>query len=204
MSNKLCPLQSGAIYHVYNRANGSEKLFLTEENYRYFLRRFTHFISPIAHLRCYCLMPNHFHFIIEIKSEEEIKKYFLNLPGLEDLADLKNISKLISLQFSHFFNSYSKALNKQIGRKGSLFMKPFKRKEITDEKYLFNLIRYIHLNPVEAGLCLQPEHWQHSSYQCVLTNNSTLVDVNNLVNWFGDLKSFYEHHEFLLAFEIAS
>ena len=67
------PLEPDAFFHVFNRANGSELLFSSQENYQYFLKRYKHFIPSIAETYCYCLMPNHFHFLIKIKSEEELK-----------------------------------------------------------------------------------------------------------------------------------
>lgn len=76
MKNKLTPLNPGCIYHIYNRAIGSEKLFLNNENYSFFLKRYRHFISPVADTFCYCLMPNHFHFLVRIKSDIELVEYF--------------------------------------------------------------------------------------------------------------------------------
>lgn len=211
MTNKTCPLQPGAYYHVYNRAHGNEKLFLSNENYRYFLRRFQHYITPIAQLHCYCLMPNHFHFLIEIKDEHEIEAYFLleeklklTLSGLKELTGLARanyFSKKMSLQFSHFFNSYTQALNKQQVRKGSLFMRPFKRKEITNEKYLLNLIRYIHQNPIAAGLTKRPEDWPHSSYHHILANSSPLIHSRQIIEWFNDKINFSYCHNATSEFE---
>lgn len=196
----------GAFYHIYNRANGSEKLFLSDENYRYFLRRYQNFIAPIAHTYCYCLMPNHFHFLIEVKDERELEAFFLEnnllksiktLSGLQDLKGFERenyLSKQLSLQFSHLFNSYSQAFNKQQKRKGSLFMKPFKRLRITDEKYLLNLVRYIHQNPVDAGLCFKPDDWEHSSYHHIIGGSSDLLDADRVIEWFGDRSNFTYCH----------
>ncbi|MBN2730712.1 MAG: hypothetical protein JXR53_15915, partial [Bacteroidales bacterium] len=59
--------ESGNYYHVYNRAIGGEKLFLEKENYEYFLFKWQEFINPIADIYAYCLMPNHFHFLLKLK-----------------------------------------------------------------------------------------------------------------------------------------
>jgi len=75
MQNKLEVLYPDTFYHIYNRANGNEKLFLSDENYLFFLRKFAEYISPICNTYCYCLMPNHFHFLMEIKSEKEFSSY---------------------------------------------------------------------------------------------------------------------------------
>ncbi len=79
-------------YHIYNRANGNESLFFREDNYLYFLEKYKEYISPVAETFCYCLMPNHFHFLIRIKSENELRDPFKiaesNLRGFENLSGL--------------------------------------------------------------------------------------------------------------------
>ncbi|MCF6359136.1 MAG: transposase [Cyclobacteriaceae bacterium] len=60
-------------YHIYNRANGNENLFRSDENYEYFLKKWGEYISDIADTYAYCLMPNHFHFLIKTKTEIELK-----------------------------------------------------------------------------------------------------------------------------------
>ncbi|HRP60464.1 MAG TPA: transposase, partial [Vicingus sp.] len=64
MKIKADLLETKCYYHIYNRANGSEKIFLNEENYLFFLQKYIEYIHPIAETYCYCLMPNHFHFLI--------------------------------------------------------------------------------------------------------------------------------------------
>ena len=205
MKDKTGLLVPGSFYHIYNRANGSEKLFLSDENYRYFLRRYEAFITPVVHTYCYCLMPNHFHFLIEVKEEGELEEFFIKNDDsksktLSDLADLTGLerstylSKKLSLQFSHLFNSYTQAFNKQHSRKGGLFMRPFKRLRVTDDRYLLNLVRYIHQNPVEAGLSFKPEGWKHSSYGHIINGSSALVDASRVIEWFDDKPNFIFCH----------
>ena len=183
----MTPLEPETYYHLFNRANGNERIFLNDDNYNFFIRRYLHYIDPIAETYCYCLLPNHFHFLIRIKSE---KKLML----LEQFDTPQNISKELSLQFGHFFNSYCKAFNKQNNRKGSLFMKTFKRKPVNDEIYLKKLVHYIHLNPVEAKLCRQPENWPHSSYKFLISEKETILKRDQVINWFGDKANFINIH----------
>jgi REP element-mobilizing transposase RayT len=212
MKSKTGHITPEAFYHVYNRAHGDEQLFRSEDNYYFFLRRYKKYIEPIADTFCYCLMPNHFHLLVRIKAEKELNAYFLkkkweamrvSQPNasfeqltLSDHEDLKGLvlSKKLSLQFSHFFNSYTQAFNKRYQRKGGLFMLPFKRKQITDEKYLLNLIRYIHLNPVEANLCEKPENWSFSSYKSIIYSNDTFLQSKEVIQWFDDLENFVHLH----------
>lgn len=212
MKSKTGPITPEAFYHVYNRAHGEEQLFRSEDNYYFFLRRYKKYVEPLADTFCYCLMPNHFHLLIRIKAEKELNAYFLKkkweamrvrqtVASFEQLtlSDRKDqiglaLSKKLSLQFSHFFNSYTQAFNKRYQRKGGLFMRPFKRKQITDEKYLLNLIRYIHLNPVEAGLCSKPEGWPFSSFKSIINKNDSFLQSKEIIQWFDDLDGFIYVH----------
>src|SRR5690606_35102585 len=195
--------------------NGNEKLFLSDENYRYFLKKYDEYVHPIADTFSYCLMPNHFHFLIRIKEESVLKNFFKKkiekinfksdstLQGFKTLEGFEtpeglDLSKLLSLQFSHLFNGYTQALNKQQGRKGGLFMHPFKRKQITDEIYLRRLVRYIHYNPVESGLARSPEEWEFSSFNTIVVpkeGNGIKIERKEIIGFFGDLDNFkYCHH----------
>lgn len=68
----LAPLQPGVIYHIYNRGNNREDLFREERNYRYFLQLYARHVHPIADTFAYCLLQNHFPFLVRIKTEEEV------------------------------------------------------------------------------------------------------------------------------------
>jgi len=150
-------------YHIYNRANGSENLFRKDENYGYFLKKWGEYISPVADTYAYCLMPNHFHFLVKIKTEVELK----------DLTGFENLSGLLKQPFSNLFNGYAKAYNNMYNRKGSLFQRPFKQKPIDSEAYLKEVIFYIHHNPVHHGFTKQMEDWPYSSFPALLTNRLT-------------------------------
>jgi len=190
MTDKKAILEPGCTYHIYNRANGNEPLFVSNANYGFFLEKYKQYISPIVNTFCYCLMPNHFHFLVEVKSQEEIFKAFPKFQTLEKL-DPNSLSK----QFSNFFSSYTQAFNKLMSRRGSLFMKNFNRKKISDEKYLLKLIHYIHYNPVEAGLVEQPEEWKYSSYSAIVSDKPTLVRRKVVVDLFENLHNFIYCHK---------
>jgi len=173
-------------YHIYNHANGNENLFREQKNYEYFLEKYKQHINPIAETIAWCLMPNHFHLLVKIKTEEEIISTssltsfsstfpkFGTLEKLEKSRKLEKLKKLetleaksnfLSKQFANFFSSYTQSFNKVYGRRGSLFLKNFKRKEILDENYLRNLILYIHLNPLKHGFTNDILDWKWNSYQ---------------------------------------
>src|SRR5437762_3290619 len=157
------PLLPDATYHIYNHANGFDKLFMGPENYEYFLRRYHELVSPVADTLCYCLLPNHFHLIVRIRDCASMKNFFSrdksshsprnpsqdlqglantgkDLEGLATLEGLANLEVLVGRQFGNFFNAYAKAFNKVFNRKGSLFTHTFKRRRVKDETYLRNLV----------------------------------------------------------------
>jgi len=60
------------IYHIYNHANGSEDMFIDEENYYYFLKKYAEKLNGVVSTFAYCLMPNHFHLLIKVRSEKTL------------------------------------------------------------------------------------------------------------------------------------
>ena len=104
-------LEPGQSYHIYNRGNNRDLLYREEENYHYFLRLARKHIIPIADVYAYALLPDHFHFLIRIKDEEELAR--MNI----------KTSQKISSKFGHWFNAYAKAYNKRYNRVSSLFEK---------------------------------------------------------------------------------
>jgi REP element-mobilizing transposase RayT len=136
------PIVAGQYYHVFNRTVESRLLFRSDANYRYFLRRISK-ILPLHPLKiiCYCLMPNHFHFLLKTLKDD-------------------TVSGFISL----LLNGYVKALNIQSGIKGPLFPSRFKHVLIESDAQLIHLMRYIHLNPVKASLVRDPADWPYSNY----------------------------------------
>ena len=204
MASYRIPLEADSYYHIYNHANGSDDLFKSPRNCSFFLSKFIKYISPIADTFAYCLMYNHFHVMIRIKPERDLVAFFrLGHPsGLKDakgLASGKNINILLSRQFNNLFNSYAKAFNLQQNRMGSLFNHPFKRKQITTEEHIINMILYIHCNPVHHRFVKNINNWKYSSYPAIVSGQTTFVSVNEVIALFGDLENFkfvhQTHHE---------
>lgn len=185
-------MQPDTFYHIYNRANGSESLFRSEENYRYFLQQWVKHISSIANTYAYCLMPNHFHFLIRTRSEDELKINYPVLGKFETFQDL--ITFRISKQFANMFSGYTQAYNKMFDRHGSLFNPNFKKKPITSDSYLTNLILYIHNNPVQHAFSSDIGSWPHCSYQVILANNQTFLMRQEVIDWFGNKEDLITIH----------
>jgi REP element-mobilizing transposase RayT len=176
-------LEPGCLYHVYNHAVGREKLFLSEDNYHYFLRRYEHFISPVADMYAYCLMTNHIHFLVEVKSP-------IHIPENTRYSE----NQFVSRQFANLFSSYSQAFNKQQGRLGNLFISNFKRSKIDRDEYLTNVIKYIHLNPVKQGAVRNVWQWKFSSYNVLCSEGESFLAKAKTLAWFGGLAEFKKFH----------
>ena len=127
-----------------------------------------------------------------------------DLRGLEDLAGLnapqeaefyKACSAFISEQFRLLFMSYSKAINKQEGRTGSLFQKPFKRLVVQDERYFGNLVFYINTNAQLHGISDDFREYPYSSYPAYLSSAATKLERNEVIAWFGSRDNLVAAHE---------
>jgi len=188
------PLIPDKTYHIYSRAMGRERLFLEEENYRFFLRRFLIYVSPVADTFAYNLLSNHFHFMIRIKNIDIIHEEFLKVK--------KNIKFSIELapefimeRFSNLLNSYTKSFNKRYSRMGGLFIDIMRRVEVTDESQFGATIFYIHKNAVHHGYCKEISEWQWSSYGSIISSSPTHLLRDEMLDWFGGVKQFIEFHK---------
>lgn len=165
---KPIPLEKGKYYHIYNRGNNGIDVFFDSESYYYFLKLYDKYILPIAETYAWCLLKNHFHILVYVKTDDEI-----NWEKLEYSTIEKPKAFNPSNQFGYLFNAYTQAINKKFNRTGSLFERPFERKLIASEKYLQNLIFYIHNNPILHGFTNNLNDYPWSSYDTILSNKPT-------------------------------
>ncbi|MEA1849087.1 transposase [Chryseobacterium sp. MHB01] len=156
MKKNIYPLEAECFYHIFNRGINSQKIFFNDRNYHYFIKLMESKLSSVVNIYAYCLLQNHFHILVKIKSEKEIRLIFPHKDTIE-------VSKIISQQFSNMFNSYTQAINKHYGRTGKLFELPFRRKLIDSHEQLTNTILYIHNNPVKHGINMNAENYRYSS-----------------------------------------
>ncbi len=165
---------AGHYYHVYNLGVEKRSIFVHAENYLFLLRRMQEYLPfyPIS-LIAYCLMPTHYHILLYTEQD--------GAPG-------RFVQRL--------FNSYTQAFNLQQKRSGTLFKGRAKNKMIFEDEYLFHITRYIHLNPVRAGLVVKPEDWVFSNYrEFIGVRQGRLFDAEFLETQFGtpqEYRSFVE------------
>jgi REP element-mobilizing transposase RayT len=183
------PLHSKNYYHIYNRGNNGDNLFYKGENYNYFLRKYDYYLSDYLNTFAYCLLPNHFHLLVNVKDFEGQKI------GLQKgIKTLTAPEEVISEQFRRLFLSYAKAINEQEPRTGSLFQKNFKRKKVNNEKYFNQLVYYIHANPQNHGICIDFRDYPHSSYERILSDKPSKLFKQEVLNWFGDKDTYLKFH----------
>jgi putative transposase len=195
--------EAGCFYHVYNRTIDKGKLFAKAENYIFFLKKYNEYLSGFVDTYAYCLLGNHFHLLIGILPEADIRA---NLEVFEksDLGkkitqkkiptDKKTVHELVSHQFKKFFQSYAMAFNKQQDRVGTLFQTPFKRALIDNDQYFTNMVYYIHSNPKKHGFVTDFKQYEWSSYQRMLIEKPTKLRKREVLNWFGGKESYLLFH----------
>ena len=183
------PLIEGNYYHIYNRGNNREDLFYEDDNYNHFLRLYDKYIEPVAETFAWCLLKNHFHVLVYLKTQEEIKVESLSYSTVEKP---KKISA--SKQFSNLFNAYAQAINKRRNRSGSLFSKNFERKIVTSKRYFQKLIFYIHNNPVHHGFIERLQDYPWSSYGSIISTKPTKLKRKRVINVFNDIDNFQDYH----------
>jgi putative transposase len=180
-SSHPSPLQPAVIYHIYNRGVNGQTIFRQPRNYSYFISLYARHILPVADTYAFCLLPNHFHLLLEVKTPA----------APQDLSELKSASQA----FSNLFNAYSKAFNKAFRRTGPLFERPFKRIPVTDSSYFTRLLIYIHQNPQRHSLIDDYRAWPYSSYGIFTGDKVTFIRRDVVKAWFGDFTELLNAHQ---------
>ena len=178
--------ETDRIFHIYNRGNNSQQVFFNRENYLFFLNKIRKYISPYGNILAWCLMPNHFHLMLEVEN--------LNLPvdDSQALTQSQGLTstetKVISLNNSIgiLLRSYTRAIQKQEKKSGSLFQRHTKavclndpklepayfntafgtviNRSISELEYPKVCYDYIHGNPLHHHLVENLCEWEFSSY----------------------------------------
>lgn len=207
------PLLYDTYYHIYNRGTNGENIFVEERNYDLFLKLYEKHLAPVTDLFAYCMLRNHFHIDIRVKSEIEIIEILSKETLRVSSANSRHIkqgslanqnegrsrkplgSKYVSDQFSNFFNAYAKTINKAYGRTGSLFQHPFGRVPITSDRQFWNVITYIHQNPQKHKFVDDFRDWKYSSYGIILSEKHTVINRDEVMKWFGTKEDYLSLHK---------
>jgi REP element-mobilizing transposase RayT len=190
MGNPRESLDPDFAYHIFNKTVGNEKLFREPHNYLFFLEKFEKWILPVCDPYCWCLLPNHFHFVVRIKEPNNLS-FLTEQPWSKS----RSLTEQVTKQFGHCFNSYAQSFNNAYNRSGSLFKESFQRKRILSDDYLRSVINYVHFNPVKDGLVKNVRDWKYSSLREYLGERneksrpvSKALLVDEVIELFGSLK----------------
>lgn len=154
------------IYHIYNRSFQHTTIFRTDRNYLYFKRKLE-LLSGFCHILAYCIMPDHFHLMINISQKRN---------GINRFSTPANPTgmQVMSRKIGTILSSYSQGFNKEHGRTGSCFQPRTKSQSLGN--YAISCFHYIHNNPVKACLVTHPKNWKYSSYHEYLKNENGMCD----------------------------
>lgn len=203
MPGRLIPLVNNEIYHVLNQGIDHRPTFLNKRGYQRAINtfKFYQFASPpmklskflilsnekkerivqnlaredkLVELIAFCLMPNHFHFLLRQTAENGISKFMAN-----------------------FQNSFTRYFNTKHERVGPLFLGQFKALRVETDEQLLHASRYIHLNPYSSFVVKtlkELENYQWSSLAEYLSERDEICDKETILSFF---KSKEEHKKFV-------
>lgn len=193
MPGRINPLVTGELYHIFNRGSDKRQIFVQPRDHKRFCQTFYYYQfqgpkpkfsnfnkeslttfkffpdSKLVEILCYCLMPNHFHFMVR---------------QLKDSG--------ISIFLSQLSNSYTKYFNTKYKRVGPLLQGAFKAVLVETDDQLIHLSRYIHLNPIVAGITKSLEEYPWSSYKEYTQSGNVLCSTEEISNFFPSKEKYKE------------
>src|SRR6056297_1196607 len=200
--------EEGHIYHIYNQGNNRQKIFFDRENYLFFLRKMKIYILSYADILAWCLMPNHFHFMVLVN---EVTVGVARSDADSGELKMRTFNDSIGIML----RSYTNAINKKYNRSGKLIREKTKAECITcsdgitpsfhntnsgtqinivdpEKQYPEMCFHYIHQNPVKAGLVKSACDYEFSSERDYAgLRNGKLVNKEvagqYIINFKGDL-----------------
>lgn len=154
---------AGGLYHIIARGNNRKRIFRSRNDYLKFLGLLERQKAKQPFfLYAYCLMPNHVHLLAEMREDP------------------------ISRVMQGLLTAYSRYHNRKYRKVGHLFQGRYKAILCQEDRYLAELVRYIHLNPVRAKMVARPEDYEYSGHRAYLgVDTSGLVDVEPVLRHFG-------------------
>ncbi|MBI3485721.1 transposase [Candidatus Daviesbacteria bacterium] len=181
MPGRNTPLVNQEFYHIFNRGVNKQEIFLQPRDYKRFQQTFYYYqfsgpkpkfslftksklftpkLDPskkLVEVTCYCLMPNHFHFLVKQLQENGISTFL-----------------------SQLSNSFTKYFNTKYKRTGPLLQGSFKSVRVETDEQLIHLSRYIHLNPIVSLVAKKLEFYPWSSYPEYLQGKGILSSISVL------------------------
>ncbi|MGI6428442.1 MAG: REP-associated tyrosine transposase [Syntrophomonadaceae bacterium] len=153
-------------YHIIQRGNDQREIFKSDQDRVYFIELLRKSKQEYKFLLyAYCLMNNHVHLAL-----------------YDNGTDISQIMRSINVSYASYFN-------RKYQRSGHLFQDRFKSELVEDDRYVMELSRYIHNNPVKAGLVKNPEEYKWSSFRQYMSRKKDirkLIDSEFILALFSD------------------
>lgn len=193
MPGRTIPLVNNQYYHIFNRGSDKRDIFLQTRDYKRFQQTFYYYqftgpklrfskfaksdlkifkpdqANKLVEIICYCLMPNHFHFLIKQLKNNGIPTFISNL-----------------------CNSYTKYFNTKYPRVGPLLQGKYQSVLIETDEQLIHTSRYIHLNPVVSKITTDLNSYLWSSYPEYVTEQEKLCAIKEILSFFPSPKKYQE------------
>lgn len=152
----------GAIYHVVQRGNNKEYIFQQDTDKRHWFNQIMELKEETGFcLYAYALMDNHYHLVMQTPNKS-----------------LASIMHRLNMGYSKYFNWKHQ-------HSGHVFQGAYKSVNVKDETQMLAVMRYVHFNPVKAGICAQPEDYPWSSDVAYRTNQHGLIDTDLVFDIFS-------------------
>ncbi|NHB68126.1 hypothetical protein [Perlabentimonas gracilis] len=197
--------EQGHLYHIYNQGNNRQRIFFSRENYLFFLDKVKKHMLPYADILAWCLMPNHFHFMVHV-NHLELPQVTQGLTSSQTLSSEK--MQPFNYSIGVMLRSYTRAINIQENRAGALFRQQTKANCLTrvdkiskawyqaqgvtqvtidypDQQYPNICFNYINLNPVKDKLVKRCEDWEFSSYPDIVGLRNGMLISRERIAEFG-------------------
>lgn len=200
-------LTCGHFYTLSISLSGTNVLLSEDDDYKYLLNLFTEMVQPIAELFAFCIVPQGFQFLVQIKNEETVFLYLKHQEKFPDemmsLSDLKALSQVdglnnidlmqlhISKMFTQFNHSFFSEMIKKHGKLSNKLV-PLKMSEISDLK---SAVENIHFLPIFSKLTKELGQWKYSSYNALVSDKPTKIKREEVINWFTNKDIFISNHQ---------
>jgi len=176
MARQLRKLYENAWYHVMNRGIDKNPIFYNI-NQKYMFLDLLEYVSEefLIEIHSYCLMSNHYHLLIHTPQ-----------PNLDKAMKYLN-------------GVYTMRVNRDLNRDGSLLRGRYNSKVVDKDNYFLHVSRYIHLNPVEAGMTINPAHYPWSSYRAYIKKGMKpdWLHTEKILECFGSIDPTNHYQTFV-------
>lgn len=159
-------------YHVYNRGNHRQRVFVCEEDYLSFLEKWLRFIHPVAETWAYALPSNHFHSVVRIREETLVEE--------------------VGKAFTKFFNSFARVLQNRHGYSGALFKRPYQREILEDDDRLRWTVGYVLTNVTHHNPNEDYRLFKWSSYGAMISEKPTRIPRERIFRLYSGKEEMLE------------